>query len=147
MATSSYYRDQARQYREEAKKYRRQKEKLQSILDAVTGKFDDNVSDVNKALNECRSDLIGDGVRKLATFDSTQGNILESVKEKYDGQDPDLKGLRDALESEMTQLERKAAEADEQADYYDRQADRAAERERAERAERLKAAAAKLLGK
>ncbi len=133
MASSGTYRQWARESRSKAKAYRKQKETLEQILEDVQKDFDNNASDVNKALGKCREDLIGDGVRHLSSFDSSQSDLISGMWEKADYQDGDMVALRDALSAEINALERKVQDCEDDAANYDRQAQAAAAREKEER--------------
>lgn len=102
MEKSKYYRDQCKAYEKEANKYGKNIDELQKIKNMLLNQFYDEQSNVNKELNDLKSDL-NKAVRYDSGF-SAKISQCEWHKEKVSTADSNLKNAINALENEIATL-------------------------------------------
>lgn len=114
---SSYYYDRYRENRDKVRSYEGNLKELRRALDNLTGSMDDEIRNVNKELDDLKSDL-GKSVRHNSRFSSCANEITRE-KEKGVTADPDLSIVIRELEEEISRVDNlRNTAANNQENYY-----------------------------
>ena len=134
MASSSYWKSKYNEQCSLVKKYQKNIESLNGILSNITNGLPDNITDINKKIDELKSDL-NSAVGHDSAY-TRNANDLSSAKEKTVYQDPNISGAKSDIQDEIRHLQKKKSEAESLRDQYNRNYQNALEEERREREER-----------
>lgn len=121
--SASYYWAMYRQELEEARRYEKQIKHLTTTRSRLNSEFDDNVTGINKKLEECSS-AIYEGILNLSAPDRWMDE-LEQAEERMTHSDLQLSAAEDKLSNEIRDLQRKKQAAEEAAEEYRRLAEAA----------------------
>lgn len=127
MASSSYYWSCYREKLAEAREHERNWKALKKIKDDLDGDFDNNVRDVNKKLSACGDELT-DGVRHVPSVNERLSE-LEEVREPYPASDGRISSASGSLWREISDLQRKQQDAEQEAARFKRLAEEAEKEE------------------
>lgn len=116
MASSSYYYELYKKYKKLAKEYGDNIKDLQKINNTVSDDLYSKIQSVNNELDNLKEDLVK-SVRHNSDFSKTT-NSLPSKKEKGVSSDNNMRNVTNELSDEISELNRKKNDAEDDRDYY-----------------------------